>query len=102
VANIRSRTGALLAFDLSGASTAECLRAVTRKHIVARRDDFASGIPGARLELAPEGGHVHSVADPAAFNAVLLSFLEARTPTASSNSAAATGAGIRKPKPLAA
>lgn len=85
VDNLRARIAALLSFDarpyLGG------LRLPTL--IVAARDDvlvpstvseeLAAGIPGAQLHVAPWGAHALNVTEPAAFNSVLLAFLDSLT-----------------------
>ncbi len=45
---------------------------------VAHSRRLAAGIPGARLELLPRGGHFPQVTQTAAYNAMLLAFLEIR------------------------
>lgn len=79
--NLQARIGTLLAFD--GRKGLTMLRVPTL--IIAARDDIlvpsanseelAAAIPGARLHVAPWGGHAINVTEPAAFNTVLLDFL---------------------------
>lgn len=79
--NLRARIAALLAFDARKDLAALKLPVL----IVAARDDIlvpsamseelARAIGGARLHIAPWGGHAINVTDPAAFNSVLLDFL---------------------------
>jgi len=81
--NLRARIAALLAFDARPDLAA--LRLPTL--IVAARDDvlvpsvmseeLATAISGARLHVAPWGAHAVNVTQPAAFNTLLLGFLDA-------------------------
>jgi aminoacrylate hydrolase len=82
IENLTKRIGALLAFDVSAR-----LREIQIPTLVAgTRDDvlvpylcseaLASGIPGAKLWLAAEGGHASTVTDPDGFNLALLRFLD--------------------------
>jgi aminoacrylate hydrolase len=80
-ANLTKRLDALLAFDVS--RRLADIRTPTL--VAASRDDIlvpytaseilVAGIPGAKLWLAPEGGHAFTVTDPAPFHGVLLDFL---------------------------
>lgn len=79
--NLKTRIGALLAFDARPGLKAIKLPTF----IVATRDDvlvpsmmsqeLAAGIPGARLHVAPWGAHAFNVTEPAAFNTLLMDFL---------------------------
>ena len=79
--NLLARIAALLAFD--GRPGLATLRLPA--FIVTVRDDMlvpsamseelAGAIPGARLHVAPWGGHAINVTEPAAFNTALMDFL---------------------------
>jgi aminoacrylate hydrolase len=81
--NLHARIAALLAFDAR--PYLGSLRLPTL--IVAARDDvlvpstmseeLAAAIPGARLHVAAWGAHAINVTEPAAFNSVLMAFLDA-------------------------
>jgi aminoacrylate hydrolase len=83
--NLRARIAALLAFDARPYLAS--LRLPTL--IVASRDDIlvpssmseelAAGIPQAQLHVATWGAHALNVTEPAAFNSVLMTFLETIT-----------------------
>jgi aminoacrylate hydrolase len=72
------RIGALLAFDVSarlGEISVPTFVAGTRDDVLVPylcSEALASGIPGAKLWLAAEGGHASTVTDPDSFNAALL------------------------------
>jgi aminoacrylate hydrolase len=80
--NLMKRIGALLAFDVSarlGEIKVPTLIAGTRDDVLVPylcSEALASGIPGAKLWLAAEGGHASTVTDPDAFNLALLRFLD--------------------------
>ncbi|MFT4191595.1 MAG: pyrimidine utilization protein D [Comamonas sp.] len=78
---MRTRIGALRAFDVD----ARLGEIAQPAWIACAQDDvlvpwtcsqrLAEGLPHARLEAVPHGGHAHSATDPQAFNASLLAFL---------------------------
>ncbi|MEI6200914.1 MAG: pyrimidine utilization protein D [Enhydrobacter sp.] len=80
---LRRRIGALLRFD----ATADLANLKLPVLVVASRDDvlvpatkseeLAAAIPGAELHMATYGGHGINVTEPAAFNTLLLGFLDA-------------------------
>jgi aminoacrylate hydrolase len=82
IENLKTRIRALLAFDVS----ARLSKIMVPTLVVGTRDDvlvpylcseaLASGIPGAKLWLAAEGGHASTVTDPVGFNLALLRFLD--------------------------
>jgi aminoacrylate hydrolase len=80
--NLMKRIGALLAFDVSarlGEIMVPTLVAGTRDDVLVPypcSEALASGIPGAKLWLAAEGGHASTVTDPDGFNLALLGFLQ--------------------------
>jgi aminoacrylate hydrolase len=82
VENLMRRIGALLAFDVSarlGEIGVPTLVAGTRDDVLVPylcSEALASGIPGATLWLAAEGGHASTVTDPDGFNLALLRFLD--------------------------
>jgi aminoacrylate hydrolase len=80
--NLMKRIGALLAFDVSarlGGIMVPTLVAGTRDDVLVPylcSVALASGLPGAKLWLAAEGGHASTVTDPDGFNLALLHFLQ--------------------------
>jgi aminoacrylate hydrolase len=81
VENLKKRIGALLAFDVSarlGKIRVPTLVAGTRDDVLVPylcSEALASGIAGAKLWLAGEGGHASTLTDPDRFNHALLCFL---------------------------
>jgi pimeloyl-ACP methyl ester carboxylesterase len=47
---------------------------------VAEAETMAEAIPGSRLEVIPEAGHLANLEDPEAFNAALRAFLSTLSP----------------------
>jgi aminoacrylate hydrolase len=84
---MRARIGALRAFDvhdrLSEIEMPTLVAAATDDTLVpwTCSDELADGLPDAMLEVVRQGGHAHSVTEPAGFNASVLAFL-ARVTTA--------------------
>jgi aminoacrylate hydrolase len=87
--NLKARISALLAVDARptlGTLRLPILIAASRDDVLVpsvMSEALASGIEGARLHVAPWGGHALNVTEPAAFNSLLLDFLSCQEATAS-------------------